>query len=78
MTEQECAAFERKHPDLPSELRDWRAAHPAGTVADAIKALRLWRNPRDGMAQRFVWWALKELGDPVALRGFDAVGGKLR
>jgi len=78
VTDVECDRFERRHPDLASELRQWRAANPGATAEKAVRDLGLWHNPRDGMAQRYVWWAPKKLGDPLAMQGFHAVGGKLR
>jgi hypothetical protein len=66
--------FEREHPDLKPTVKDWREAHPAGTLKDAVRDLDLWPDPGDKDVQWYVWRALYELEDPVARNaGFPAM-----
>lgn len=67
--------FERDNPHLKVIVGRWRAAHPAGTLADAVRDLQLWeRNPQDRDAEWYVWRQLYDLSDPVATTaGFPAM-----
>jgi len=65
--------FEELHPDLDERVAAWRAGHLDSSLEDAVREMKLWRNPRDKDAQWFVWQALKRLGDPAALAGFQVM-----
>jgi len=69
----EIEAVEKRHPDLDEQVTAWRAQHPAGTLEDAVRDLKLWSVPQDPDAQRLVWKVLWNAADPAARAGFPAM-----
>jgi hypothetical protein len=64
----------RADPHLPARVAAWRAAHPAGTLLDAVTDLELWpARPDDKDALWIVWRELRGIGDPDAMEGFQAM-----
>jgi hypothetical protein len=75
MQDKAMLAWDKKYPpgQLNPRIAGWREAHPDGTLEDAVRDLGLWHIPQDPDAQRLVWYRLRDLGDPAALEGFQAM-----
>jgi hypothetical protein len=75
MQDKAMLAWDKRYPagQLNPRIARWRAAHPDGTLEDAVRDLELWHIPQDPDAQRLVWYRLRDLGDPAALEGFQAM-----
>jgi hypothetical protein len=73
--DQDMTAWDRAHPaaEWNPRIAEWRQAHPDGTLEDLVRDLKLWRNPADKEAQQIAWYRLRDLGDPVACEGFQAM-----
>ena len=69
MRDREMDRFERQHPDLARRVTEWHAAHPGGTLEDAVRDLDLWPVPQDRDAQWLVWRRLPEEARKIQVPG---------